>query len=62
MIIAVDGTAQDAVARFSEADKRSDPWSDRDILQCPEFYELEGRLAALETGTAPGLSIVRVTR
>ena len=32
MIIAVDGTAQEAVARLSEADKRSDPWSDWDIL------------------------------
>ena len=54
MIIAVDGTAKEAVARLSEADKRSDPWSDWDILQCPEFYELEGRVAALETGTASG--------
>ena len=34
MIIAVDGAAQEAVARLSEADKRSDPWSDWDILQC----------------------------
>ena len=33
MIIAVDGTAQEAVARLSEADQRSDPWSDWDILQ-----------------------------
>ena len=54
MIIAVDGTAQEAVARLSEADQRSDPWSDWDILQCQEFYELEGRVAALEIGTASG--------
>ena len=54
MIIAVDGAAQEAVARLSEADKRSDPWSDWDILQCQEFYELEGRVAALETGAASG--------
>ena len=54
MIIAVDGTAQEAVARLSEADKRSDPWSDWDMLQCQDFYGLEGRVAALETGAASG--------
>ena len=54
MIVAVDGTAQEAVARLSEADQRSDPWSEWDLLQCQEFHELEGRVAALETGTASG--------
>ena len=49
MTIAVDGTAQEVVARLSEADKRSDPWSDWDILQCQEFYELEGRVAGFRT-------------
>ena len=56
MILVVDGTAQEAVAKLGqEADKRSDPWSDWDILQCPEFYDVEGRVAALEAGssTAP---------
>ena len=68
MIIAVDGTAQEsvtrlseAVARLSETDKRSDPWSDWDILQCQEFYELEGRVAALPV-PLPDRSRVRPTR
>ena len=54
MIIAVDGTAQEAVARLTEVDQRSDPWSEWDLLQCQEFHELENRVATLETGAASG--------
>ena len=55
MILAVDSTAQEAVAKLSQQIESSDSsWSDWDLLEDPEFCGLRGRVEALEAGAATG--------
>ena len=57
-ILAVNSTAQELSEKTTQEleghREGSDPWSDWDLLECPDFIELRKRVDDMACGTAPG--------